>query len=143
MADTAKLTRILVANTPRLMRDAVVATFAGQPDIEIVGEVAEAHEILAKIRATVPDILVVDLDDTERRPAICDQVLGEYPALSVIAVASRKDLTICYWSASQIHSQEIEASPEGLLDAVRKTATLRTDPGRSDPAESRIASTAN
>jgi len=143
MANPAKLTRILVANTPRLMRDAVVATFAGQPDIEVVGEVAEAQEILAKTRATVPDVLIVDLDDTELRPAICDQVLGEYPALSVIAVASWKDLTICYWIASHIHSQEIEASPEGLLDAVRKTATLRSDSSRSRPAERRIGSTAN
>lgn len=128
MADTTKLTRILVANTPRLMRDAVVATFAGQPDIEIVGEVAETREIMEQTRATLPDVLVVDLGESEGRPAICDQVLGEYPSVSVIAVASWKDLTICYWISSDIHSREIEASPVGLLAAVRKTVTAHSDP---------------
>jgi len=139
----AKLTRILVANTPRLMRDVVVATFAGQPDIEIVGEVSEEHEIMEKTRATLPDILVVDLDKTEGRPAICDQVLGEHPTVSVIAVASWKDLTICYWISSDIRSKEIEASPQGLLDAVRKTAMLRSEPARTNPAETQAASQGN
>ena len=33
--------RVLVANRPRLMRETILATFADQPDIEIVGEVAD------------------------------------------------------------------------------------------------------
>src|SRR5437764_7280868 len=40
-----KSIRVLVANRPRLMRETILSTFADQPDIEIVGEVAEESEI--------------------------------------------------------------------------------------------------
>jgi len=36
-----KSIRVLVANHPRLMREIILTTFADQPEIEIVGEVAE------------------------------------------------------------------------------------------------------
>jgi chemotaxis response regulator CheB len=118
--------RILVANTPKLMREAVVATLSNQPDIEIVGEVSDETEILPRVQATLPDLLVIALDETESRPEICDRVLREYPAVRVIAVASRKDRTICYWASFDIHSNDIEASPAGILNAVRNS----TDSGR-------------
>ena len=113
--------RILVANTPRLMREAVVATLADQPDIEIVGEVSDEAEILTRVHATLPDLLVVALDESGARPQICDQVLREYPALRILAVASRKDRTICYWASFAIHSDDIESSPAGILSAVRNS----------------------
>ena len=113
--------RILVANAPRLMREAVVATLADQPDIEIVGEVSDEAEILTRVHATLPDLLVVALDESGARPQICDQVLREYPALRILAVASRKDRTICYWASFAIHSDDIESSPAGILSAVRSS----------------------
>jgi chemotaxis response regulator CheB len=114
-----KATRILVANAPKLMREVVVATLADQPDIEIVGEVSNEAEILPRVQATLPDLVVIALDDTGARPQICDRVLREYPGVRVLAVASRKDRTICYWASFDIHSNDIEASPEGILSAVR------------------------
>ncbi len=114
-----KTTRILVANAPKLMREAVVATLADQPDIEIVGEVSDESEILGRVQATVPDLVVVALDETEKRPEICDRLLREYPGVRVIAVASRKDRTICYWASLDIHCNDIETSPQGFLGAVR------------------------
>ncbi len=114
-----KMTRILVANTPKLMREVVVATLSDQPDIEIVGEVSDEAEILPRVKATLPDLVVVGLDESEARPLICDRVLREYPGVRVIAVASRKDRTICYWASFDIHSNDIEASTQGFLTAVR------------------------
>ena len=119
-----KATRILVANTPRLMREAVVATFAGQPDIEIVGEVSDESEILPRVQATLPDLVIIALDETEARPQICDRVLREYPGVRVLAVASRKDRTICYWASFDIHSTTLETSEEGILAAMRNRRAL-------------------
>ena len=113
------VTRILVANRPRLMREVIVAALTGQPNIEIVGEVADERDILDQVRATLPDLLVIALDETEERPAICDRVLREHPQLRVIAVASRKDRTLYYWASFDIHSSQIEASEQGILNAVR------------------------
>jgi DNA-binding NarL/FixJ family response regulator len=114
-----KATRILIANRPKLMREAILATFANQPDIEIVGEVSDEGEILSQVQATLPDLLVVALDETERRPMICDLVLREHPGVRILAVASRRDRTICYWASFNIHSNDVEPSVDGILNTVR------------------------
>jgi DNA-binding NarL/FixJ family response regulator len=113
-----KLTRILVANRPKLMREVILAALAHQPGIEIVGEVSDEAEIPAQVHATLPDLLVIALDDNEQRPAICDRVLREHPELRVIAVAARKDRTLYYWASFDIHCADIESSAAGILSAV-------------------------
>jgi chemotaxis response regulator CheB len=120
--------RILVANRPRLMREVIVAALTGQPNIEIVGEVADERDILDQVRATLPDLLVIALDETEERPAICDRVLREHPQLRVIAVASRKDRTLYYWASFDIHCADIESSAAGILGAVQSMAESTARP---------------
>ena len=113
-----KATRVLVANHPRLMRDAIVATFAGQPGIEIVGEVTDESEIINQVHATMPDLLVIALSESGERPAICDQLLREHPELRIMAVALNEDRTLYYWASFNIHCADIENSPAGILKAV-------------------------
>lgn len=119
-----RATRILVANAPKLMRDAVLATLNDHQDIEIVGEVSDEAEILPRMHATVPDLVVVALDESGVRPKICDCVLREFPDVRIIAVAARKDRSIYYWASFDIHSNDIETSPQGFLDAVRGTIAV-------------------
>jgi len=113
-----KQTRILVANRPKLMREVILAALAHQPGIEIVGEVSEEGEILKQVRETLPDLLVIALEENEQRPVICDRVLREYPDLRIIAVASRKDRTLYFWASFDIHCTDIESSAAGILSAV-------------------------
>jgi chemotaxis response regulator CheB len=113
-----KATRILVANRPRLMREVILSALVDQPGIEIVGEVSDENEILNQVRDTLPDILVVALEEGDERPEICDAALREYPALRIIAVASCKDRTLCYWASLDIHCADVEPSASGLLSAV-------------------------
>ncbi len=56
-----KAIRVLVANRPRLMREMILTTFADQPDIEIVGEVGEESEIFESVKKTLPNIVVIAL----------------------------------------------------------------------------------
>ena len=114
-----KVIRVLVANRPRLMRELILTTFADQPDIEIVGEVSEESEISESIKRTLPDFVVIALDHPGRRPAICDELLREYPEVRVIAVAPEKNFVVYYWASLNIHSNDIEASEEGILSAMR------------------------
>jgi chemotaxis response regulator CheB len=127
--------RILVANHPKLMREVIAAALHGQPNIEIVGEVAEECDILDQVRATQPDVLVIALDDTEARPAICDHVLREFPKLRIIAVASRKDRTLYYWASFDIHCADIEPSAAGIVSAVHSMPEFA---GRSSGANPQI-----
>ena len=117
-----RATRILVANSPKLMRDVVLAALADQPGIEIVGEVSDEAEIAQQVQTTLPDLLVIALDQSERRPAICDRILREHPDLRIIAVASREDRTLYFWASFDIHCADIESSTAGILEAVHYTA---------------------
>ena len=111
--------RVLFANRPRLMRELLMATICDQPDIEIAGEIQDDAEILNAVENTRPDFLIVALEESEERPAICDSVLQKHPQVKVIAIAPERDRTICYWAALDIRSNPIETSEESLLNALR------------------------
>jgi DNA-binding NarL/FixJ family response regulator len=119
-----KKIRVVVANRPRLMRELVLATISDQPDIEIVGEAADEAAILDSIEQLQPDFLVVSLDETDERPAICDFVLERFPGLKVLAIAPDRNSTIFYWASFDIHSNRVQASEEGVLKAIRGTAPV-------------------
>jgi len=114
-----KSIRVLVANHPRLMREIILTTFADQPDIEIVGEVADESEISESVKRTLPNFVVIALDQPGRRPPICDELLREHPEVRVIAVAPEKNYIVYYWASFNIHSNNVEASEEGILNAMR------------------------
>ena len=122
-----KLIRVLVANRPRLMREVVLATFADQPDILIVGEVTDDSEISATVEQTLPDFLVIATDNPAKRPAICETVLRRHPKIRIIAVARDSDYSVYYWASLDIHSSDIEASEEGILGALRSRGHLVGD----------------
>jgi len=101
------------------MRELILTTFADQPDIEIVGEVGEESEISESVKRTLPNFVVIALDQPGKRPAICDELLREHPEVRVIAVAPEKNSIVYYWASLNIHSNDIEASEEGILNAMR------------------------
>jgi chemotaxis response regulator CheB len=114
-----KAIRVLVANRPRMMRELILATFADQPDIEIVGEVANDEEIPKTVEKTMPDLVVVALEEPGRRPPVCDVVLRQHPEIKIIGVDTKQNYSVFYWASLDIHSSDIEASEEGLLNAAR------------------------
>ncbi len=119
-----KKIRVIVANRPRLMRELVLATISDQPDIEIVGEASDEAAILDSIEHLQPDFLVVSLDETDERPAICDFVLERFPGLKVLAIAPDRNSTIFYWASFDIHSNRVQASEEGVLKAIRGSSPV-------------------
>ena len=112
--------RVLVANHPRLMRESVLTTFADQPDIEIVGEVAEESEISESVNRTFPNVVVIALDQPGKRPHLCDELLRAHPEVRIIAVAPEDNCVVYYWASFEIFSNNVEASEEGLLGAMRR-----------------------
>jgi chemotaxis response regulator CheB len=123
-----KIIRVLVANRPRLMRETILATFADQADVEIVGEVADESDIIESVNRTRPNFVVIALDQPGSRPPVCDDLLREHPEVRVIAVAPAKNYVVYYWASLDIHSSNIEASEEGMLNALRSSmVTNRTN----------------
>lgn len=111
--------RILVANHPKLMREAVLAVFANEPDIEIVGEVSDEAEIHDRVNQTLPDLLIISLEESEKRPPICDAILKAHPEIRIIAISSTENHTVCYWTNQQIKCKNIEPSEKNMLTAAR------------------------
>jgi chemotaxis response regulator CheB len=120
-----KTIRVLVANRPRLMRETILATFADQADVEIVGEVVDDSEIIESVNRTRPNFVVIALDQPGSRPRVCDDLLREHPEVRVIAVAPARNYVVYYWASLDIHSSNIEASEEGMLDALRSKLVLK------------------
>ncbi len=111
-------TRVLVANQPRLMRELVLETICDQPDIEVVGELQDDQQISEMVERTHPDFLIVALRGDER-PPICDELLRRHPEIRILALAPDRNSSIFYWASLDIHSQMVEASQEGVLNALR------------------------
>lgn len=116
--------RVLVANSPRLMREVIIDTFATQPDITLVGEVTDNAEILGRVEDTHPDFLFIALDDPNQRPPVCDTILRLHPEVNIIALSARANRSVRYWASFDIHSDVIEASEEAILEVMRKPGSL-------------------
>jgi AmiR/NasT family two-component response regulator len=112
--------RVLVANRPRLLRELVLSTLSEQAGINVVGEAENEQDVPSMVAETKPDFLLIALDESKRRPALCDLLLRDFPALRIIAVAPNTNVGICYWASFEIHSSTMEASEEALLEMMRR-----------------------
>lgn len=116
--------RVVVANQPRLMRELVRETLSDQPDIEIVGEVQNEADIPHVVEEKHPDFLIIALDELAERPHLCDTLLWQFPDMKILALASESNRSIFYWASLDIHSNPVEASEEGILNALRSKPQL-------------------
>jgi AmiR/NasT family two-component response regulator len=119
-----KRVRVLVANRPRLMREMVVATIADQPDIEVVGEVANEKDLNDIVEQTQPDVLILALEEPDRPLDKCGFLLGRYPRMRILALAPEQNRGVYYWAMIDIRNKPVESSEAGVLNAIRETPGL-------------------
>jgi len=112
--------RVVVANQPRLMRELVLETILDQPDIEIVAEIQNEDEIANAVDGMHPDFLIIALDESGRRPSLCDTLLLRYPKMKILALAPERNVSIFFWASFDIHSSQVEASQAGILSTLRR-----------------------
>ena len=111
--------RILIANQPRMMREAVRTALSRHDDLEIVGEIEDEREILSAIDRSKAHCLVVAQEEFGKRPPICDIVFEKYPHMKILAVAEGSDDSAFYWMFMEIRLNRIETSEEGVIKALR------------------------
>jgi chemotaxis response regulator CheB len=112
--------RVLVANRPRLLRELVLATLSEQAGILVVGEAQEEQDVASMVAETKPDFLLIALDESQKRPPLCDVLFREFPALRIIAVAPNSNIGIYYWTSLEIHSTKMETGEQALLEVIRR-----------------------
>jgi len=115
--------RVLVANRPRLLRELVLSTLSEQVGISIVGEVENERDVPSLVAEAKPDFLVLALEESGRRPPLCDQLLRKFLGLRVIAVAPNTNVGIVYWASLKIHSKKMADSKNVLLEIMRDSAS--------------------
>jgi DNA-binding NarL/FixJ family response regulator len=108
-----------VANRPRLMRDLVLAVIADEPDIEVIGELQDENQLADAIEEARPDILILTLDDTDKRAAQCGFLLGRHPEMKILVLAPEQNRGLFYWAAVDIRTKPLESSEAGILSALR------------------------
>lgn len=116
--------KVLVANRPRLMRELVLATISGQPDIEVIGEIQDDRKIAEVVDELHPDCLIIGLNQSDARPDICDVLLERHPQMKILALASERNSTIFYWATLSIRANRVETSEEGILNALRGSLVI-------------------
>jgi chemotaxis response regulator CheB len=114
----------LVANHPRLMRELVMATIADQPDIELVGEVRNENDLVDIVEQVEPDVLIIAMDEPEKRLGQCGFLLGRHPEMRILALAPEQNRGIFYWAVLDIRTKALESSEAGILNAVRERPVL-------------------
>lgn len=119
-----KRVRVLVANRPRLMRELVLATIAEQPDIEIVGEVGDEGDLAEVVEQVRPDVLVLAMEEPEKRPSQCGFLLGRYPDMRILSLAPEQNRALFYWAIVDIRTRPLESSEAGILQAIRERPVL-------------------
>ena len=119
-----KRVRVLVANRPRLMRELVMATISDQPDIEVVGEVSDGGDLTEMVEQAQPDVLILSMDEREKRLGQCGFLLGRYPGMRILALAPEQNTGIFYWAIVDIRTKPLESSEAGILEAVRERPAL-------------------
>jgi AmiR/NasT family two-component response regulator len=119
-----KRIRVLVANRPRLMRELVLATIADQPDIEVVGEVRNESELIEAIEESQPDVLILALEEAEKRVAQCGFLLGRHPQMRILALAPEENRGVFYWAIIDVRTRPLESSESGILNALREPPSL-------------------
>jgi chemotaxis response regulator CheB len=119
-----KRVRVLVANRPRLIRELVMATISDQPDIEIVGEVADEDQLIEVVEQVQPDVLILTMDESEKRVGQCGFLLGRFPQMKILALAPEQNRGTYYWASIDIRTKPVESSEAGILNAVRERPLL-------------------
>ncbi|MGD0791458.1 MAG: hypothetical protein ABR920_06780 [Terriglobales bacterium] len=106
------------------MRELVLAVIADQPDIEIIGEVQEESQLTEAVEDAEPDILILALEDADKRIAQCGFLLGRYPQMRILALAPEQNRGLFYWATVDVRTRPLESSEAGILSALRERPSL-------------------
>jgi DNA-binding NarL/FixJ family response regulator len=90
--DASAAVTVFIVDDHELVRDGLRALLRGEPDIEVVGEAATAADAVPSILATVPDVVLLDLNLGDSSGIdVCRAVRSERPEINVLVLTSVAD----------------------------------------------------
>ena len=93
MASTKKLrSRVLLADDHRLILDGVRNALEDSGEFEVVGEATTGSQVLALVKRTHPDIVILDIRMPGMDGLVClDQIKKRNPEIKVIVLSASSD----------------------------------------------------
>lgn len=113
--------RILLGCLPVLLRDEVRSALAGQQDIEIVGEPADARSLVEAASQKHAQVAVL-FDDTDE-VAIVDDLLACVPEMKLLVVATGGDA--CLYELARREVRLGKVGPEELARVIEESVRPR------------------
>jgi DNA-binding NarL/FixJ family response regulator len=96
--------RVLLANHPLMIPDAIRELVAEQEDMEVVGDVHGPMKILQETGRVHADAVILAQEGAEE-PALCSQLLAVYPDLTILSVTP--DMASVFTQQLCSHRQEV------------------------------------
>lgn len=121
--------RVVVADDHPIVRQGVVALLEGEPDIEVVADVADGRAALSAVLAESPDVVLMDLRMPEMDGVEATRAVRERrPGVAVLVVTTYDtDEAIVRAVEAGAAGYMLKDSPtEDLVDAVRRAAAGET-----------------
>ena len=117
--------RVFLVDDHELVRRGITALLNAEPDIEVVGEAATAAQARSRIRATRPDVAILDVRLPDGSGIdVCREVRSENSDIKCLILTGYDDDEAIYAAvlagAAGYVIKDVQGS--GLLDSLRKVA---------------------
>jgi len=125
MRDATVPLRILLADDHATVRHGLKLMIDGEPDMKVVGEADDGHQVIRQVRELKPDVVVMDISMPGMNGLVATRALKEMQPDTVIVTLTRH--------ADAAYLQELvragvagyvlkRSAPTELLHAIRRTA---------------------
>ncbi len=131
------MTRVFLVDDHEIVREGIAAVINAQPDLEVVGEASNARQARARVDATLPDVVVLDVRLPDGSGIdVCRDIRSAHPGVHVLILTAYDDDEASYAAVLAGASGYVLKDIRGqkLIESIRTVAT-----GKSlvDPALSR------
>ncbi len=117
-------TRVIVADSYPVYRRGLAEAVERRPDLELVGEAADAEAAVEQTGRSAPDVIVVELQLVAQDGRLLERIAGEAPEARVLLLCGRDDPNDIYRAieAGAVGCLFKEAEAEEITDAIATLA---------------------
>lgn len=120
-----KRVRVLLADDQPALRSAVRFLLEQEPDLLIVGEVADVAGLMERVSALQPDLLLLDwelpgLNTVRRARHVINSLYAECPGLQIVVLSGRPEAGLHALASGADAFVSKADPPERLLAALRR-----------------------
>ena len=87
-----KIKKVLIVDDHPLIREGLASRVSSQPDLEVCGEAASANEALERVKATNPDLAIIDIQLVESSGIeLIREIKDRFPSVKMLVISAYDD----------------------------------------------------